>query len=170
MNGTKTPDTFCTNKIKTSRYTAWSFLPLTFLLQFTKIGNCIWLCVLILNYIPSIAINSPAVVTAVLSIIVIIGISKEGITDYIRYKSDKKINAVECIKIENGDQKHVPVKLQDVKVGDVLFLSDKQIVPADFVILGIKDADISGCGYIQTAQLDGERNLKSKLPCTQVQQ
>jgi P-type E1-E2 ATPase len=125
--------------------------------------------VLIHNYIPSIAINSPAVVTAVLSIIFIIGISKEGITDYIRYKSDKKINAIECIKIENGDQKHV-VKLQDVKVGDVLFLSDKQIVPADCDILGIKDADISGCGYIQTAQLDGERNLESKMPCTQVQQ
>ncbi len=111
MNGTKTPDTFCTNKIKTTRYTALSFLPLTFLLQFTKIGNCIWLCVLILNYIPKIAINSPAVVTAVLLIIVIIGIVKEGITDFIRYKSDKKINAVECIKIENGDLKHVKVKL-----------------------------------------------------------
>jgi len=85
LNGDKSENTFCTNKIKTSRYTIWSFLPLTFLLQFTKIGNCIWLCVLILNYIPAISINGPAVVTAVLSIIIIIGITKEGITDYVRY-------------------------------------------------------------------------------------
>jgi hypothetical protein len=61
--------------------------------------------VVILNYIFSTAINSPAVVTAVLSIIVIIGVFKVGITDFIRYTSDKKINAVECIKLENGIKK-----------------------------------------------------------------
>lgn len=119
---------------------------------------------LILNYIPSIAVNSPVVVTVVLSIIICIGIFKEGITDYTRYKSDKKINTVECLRNETLE-KQVNVQLQEVKVGDILFLQDNQIIPADCIILAVKDADSSGCGYIQTAQLDGERNLKSKLPC-----
>ncbi len=63
-------------------------------------GNCIWLCVLILNYIPSIAINSPSVVKVVLSIIVIIGISKEGITDFIQNQSEKKSTTSNALKLK----------------------------------------------------------------------
>jgi hypothetical protein len=48
---------FCSNKIKTSRYTPWSFFPLTFLLQFTKLGNIVWLCVAICNFFPAVAVN-----------------------------------------------------------------------------------------------------------------
>ena len=57
------------------------------------------------------------------------------------------------------------VQLQDVKVGDILLLKDKQNVPADCVMLGSKNGTD---GYIQTAQLDGERNLKAKIPVVQV--
>ena len=151
---------FCSNKIKTSRYTPWSFLPLTFLLQFTKLGNIVWLCVAICNFFPAVAVNQPYVIITVLSFIIVLGIIKEGITDYIRYKSDTKINAIKCEKLGQHMQV-LQVQLQDVKVGDILLLKDNQLVPADCVMLGSKNGTD---GYIQTAQLDGERNLKAKIP------
>ena len=46
-----------------------------------------------------------------------------------------------------------------------MLLKDKQIVPADCVMLGSKNGTD---GYIQTAQLDGERNLKAKIPVVQI--
>jgi len=55
--------------------------------------------------------------------------------------------------------------LKDVKVGDILFLDDGQLVPADCVLLAVRGtANNLTQGYIQTAQLDGERNLKPKIP------
>ena len=46
------PSKFATNQIKTSRYTVVTFLPLSILIQFTKIANIAWLCVMILNSFP----------------------------------------------------------------------------------------------------------------------
>ena len=41
---------------------------------------------MILNCFPQIRVNSPAVVAVILSIILFIGILKEGITDWSRHK------------------------------------------------------------------------------------
>jgi hypothetical protein len=49
-----------------------------------------WLFVMILNSFPAVRVNSPLVVAIVLGIIVFIGVLKEGLTDYARYKLDKK--------------------------------------------------------------------------------
>lgn len=49
---------------------------------------------------------------------------------------------------------------KDVKVGDILFLKDKEIVPADVVILATNGDN--GNTYCSTATLDGERTLKAK--------
>ena len=53
-----------------------------------------------------------------------------------------------------------------MRVGDVVLLTDGEIVPADMVILTTKD---DGCeAFVKTAQLDGETNLKVKLALKQV--
>ena len=46
------------------------------------------------------------------------------------------------------------VKTQDLRVGDVICLSDGEIVPADMVILTTKDNRCEA--FVKTAQLDGE--------------
>lgn len=53
----------------------------------------------ILNGYPKIRVNSPIVVAVVLGVIVLIGIFKEGITDYQRHLFDKKTNATVVHKI-----------------------------------------------------------------------
>jgi len=160
--------------IKTARYNMWNFLPLSIIIQFTKIANVAWLCVMILNSFPQIRVNSPLVVAIVLGIIIFIGVLKEGITDYARHKLDAKVNNTPVKKIGNMDEndaKHVvDTKLMDVKVGDILYLEDKQIIPADCIVLQTTNETGAGDeGFIQTAQLDGERNLKPKLPIKKAQ-
>jgi len=49
----------------------------------------------------------------------------------------------------------------DLRVGDILELHDDEVVPTDCLLLTTGDA--RGECFIQTAQLDGERNLKPKF-------
>lgn len=113
---------FCTNKIVTSRYTWWNFLPLSIAIQFAKVGNCAWLCVAILNAFPAVSVNSPLVVGSTLCLILLIGVLKEGFTDYARHRSDAKINQTQVVRMQHSER--VSYALQDVKVGDVIFLGD----------------------------------------------
>ncbi|KAK9870972.1 hypothetical protein WA026_009932 [Henosepilachna vigintioctopunctata] len=49
---------------------------------------------------------------------------------------------------------------KDVRVGDLIHLSNNEVVPADILLL--KSSDPSGCCYIDTGHLDGETNLKQR--------
>lgn len=49
---------------------------------------------------------------------------------------------------------------KDVRVGDLIHLSNNEMVPADILLL--KSSDPSGCCYIDTGHLDGETNLKQR--------
>jgi phospholipid-translocating ATPase len=86
------PDTFCTNRIRTARFTWWNFIPIAIYLQFCKLVNTIWFIVIVINMHPDITIGSPVVANLILSTVFIIGILKEGISDLRRHLSDKKIN------------------------------------------------------------------------------
>lgn len=98
-----------------------------------------------------IKINSPVVVAIVLGAIVVIGIFKEGITDYQRHQSDKKTNATTVNKIgtfEDGPNRIVKTELQNIKVGDIIVLWDKQQVPADCIVLKVENDNGELGGYI----------------------
>lgn len=51
-------------------------------------------------------------------------------------------------------------KISAPQVGDFVKLVDGELVPADMVILS--SSDDSGIVYVQTANLDGETNLKPR--------
>jgi P-type E1-E2 ATPase len=46
------------------------------------------------------------------------------------------------------------------KVGDILYLKEGDEIPADCIIL--ESDNLKNDTFVQTAQLDGERNLKQK--------
>ena len=81
------------NRIKTTRYTWWNFVPLALFLQFTKVVNCFYVVNTILQSIPSISTNDPIYASSVLMLLILIGMLKEGLADYKRYKTDKGSNA-----------------------------------------------------------------------------
>jgi magnesium-transporting ATPase (P-type) len=108
------------------------------LIQFSKVGHVSWLFVGILNAFPEVSVNTPFAVAFGLSLNVMLGIFNEGISDYSRHLSDKKINTTTVNKVgtlENGPNRIVKTELQNIKVGDIIVLGDKQQIPADCVVL-----------------------------------
>uniref|UniRef100_A0A182Y662 Phospholipid-transporting ATPase n=1 Tax=Anopheles stephensi TaxID=30069 RepID=A0A182Y662_ANOST len=62
------------------------------------------------------------------------------------------------LKIES--ERYKKVLWQDVRVGDLVHLSNNETVPADILLL--KSSDPHGVCYIDTCDLDGETNLKRR--------
>lgn len=63
-----------------------------------------------------------------------------------------------CTKIVNN--KKVKTTWADIKVGDLMFISENEMFPADLIVLSSYFE--SGSCYIETSSLDGEKNLKQK--------
>ena len=84
---------FPTNKVTTTRFNIFNFLPITILLQFTKVINVFYLGNAILQSFPSVSTNDPLFTIIPLSILIFLGVLKEGLADYKRYKIDKTTNA-----------------------------------------------------------------------------
>lgn len=58
-------------------------------------------------------------------------------------------------------ERYVRVKWRDVRVGDLVHLSNNEAVPADMVLL--HSSNPMGICYLDTCNLDGETNLKQRI-------
>lgn len=82
-----------TNKRKSTRYNWFSFFPIAFGLQFKKLVNIFYIITGILNVFPTIRVNSPIAVLVPTALIMLLGVLKEFLGEWKRYKEDKEINA-----------------------------------------------------------------------------
>ena len=57
-------------------------------------------------------------------------------------------------------ERYVKIRWQDLRVGDLVHLSNNETVCADIVVL--KSSEPQGICYIETCDLDGETNLKRR--------
>ena len=140
-------------------------------MQFKKIVNIFYIITGILNFFPSIAVNSPIVVILPTLLIMLIGVAKEFVSEFKRYKEDKIVNATPVKRLalpgsanfnaNSGELAFEDATLAEIKCGDVLMIEDGKQVPADCVLLRVKDSNPE-C-FVKTGNLDGERNLKPKL-------
>eukprot|EP00002_Diphylleia_rotans_P016511 TRINITY_DN3214_c0_g1_i1.p1 TRINITY_DN3214_c0_g1~~TRINITY_DN3214_c0_g1_i1.p1 ORF type:complete len:1121 (-),score=196.54 TRINITY_DN3214_c0_g1_i1:311-3673(-) len=98
--------------------------------------------------------------------VITISATREAYEDFQRYRADSEINNKITTVIRQG--RRVSCCFSDVRVGDILCLSDHDEIPADAVILHtVLD---EGLCHVETSNLDGESNLKPKyaIACTQV--
>ena len=66
---------------------------------------------------------------------------REGLSDWKRHKSDKEANNKPCL-IYNKAQNLFEQRLwNDIQVGDLMLIKDKQIFPADMILLGSADSN-----------------------------
>ncbi len=57
------------------------------------------------------------------------------------------------------DSKNTNIKWKDIVVGDVCYVKDNETFPADLILLS---SSLEGLAFIETASLDGEKNLKPR--------
>ncbi|EDW65689.2 phospholipid-transporting ATPase ID isoform X4 [Drosophila virilis] len=146
------------NYIKTSKYTLLTFLPFNLLEQFQRLANFYFLCLLVLQLIPAISSLTPVTTAIPLIGVLTLTAVKDAYDDIQRHLSDSQVNNRKSKTLRNG--KLVEAKWSDVQVGDVIRLDNNQFVAADIMLLTTSEP--SGLCFIETAELDGETNLKAK--------
>ncbi|ERE82926.1 putative phospholipid-transporting ATPase IC [Cricetulus griseus] len=150
---------YANNAIKTYKYNGFTFLPMNLFEQFKRAANFYFLILLILQAIPQ--ISTLAWYTTLVPLLLVLGITaiKDLVDDVARHKMDKEINNRTCEVIKDGRFKII--KWKDIQVGDVIRLKKNDFIPADILLLSSSEPN-SLC-YVETAELDGETNLKFKM-------
>ncbi|XP_037401674.1 phospholipid-transporting ATPase IC [Pygocentrus nattereri] len=147
------------NAIKTYKYNVLTFLPLNLYEQFKRAANLYFLALLILQIIPQ--ISTLPWYTTLVPLVLVLGITavKDLIDDLARHRMDKEINNRKCEVLLGG--RFQEAKWMDIQVGDVVRLKKNDFIPADILLLSSTEPN-SLC-YVETAELDGETNLKFKM-------
>ncbi|XP_076604727.1 phospholipid-transporting ATPase VD [Chaetodon auriga] len=148
------------NAIHTTKYSLLTFIPMNLFQQFHRVANLYFLFLALLNWVPVIeAFQKEITMIPLLVVLAVIAI-KDALEDYRRYLFDKNVNnnvvAVFCGK----EKAYIDQCWKDVQVGDFVRLSCNEIIPADMLLL--YSSDPHGVCYIETANLDGETNLKQR--------
>ncbi|XP_056684438.1 phospholipid-transporting ATPase 1 [Spinacia oleracea] len=149
---------FSSNEIRTSKYTLLNFLPKNLFIQFHRVAYLYFLAIAALNQLPPLAVFGRTVSLFPLLFVLSVTAVKDGYEDWRRHRSDKKENNRETLVLQSGcfEMK----KWKDIQAGEIVKIYAEDTIPCDMVLLGTSDT--SGIAYIQTMNLDGESNLKTR--------
>nr|XP_046231963.1 probable phospholipid-transporting ATPase IM [Scatophagus argus] len=153
---------YANNAIKTSKYNVLTFLPLNLFEQLQRLANAYFLFLLILQLIPQVSSLSWFTTAVPLLIVLSITAVKDATDDINRHKSDNQVNNRKVDVLINGELRNE--KWMNVQVGDIIKLENDQFVTADLLLLS--SSEPLNLVYIETAELDGETNLKVKQALT----
>ncbi|KAH6902733.1 phospholipid-translocating ATPase [Coprinopsis sp. MPI-PUGE-AT-0042] len=167
--------TYNSNQVVTSKYTIITFVPRNLLEQFRRVANL-----------------PPGVVILPLVFIVSATALKDGYEDYQRHTADQRVNYSKTRvlstlpnpnamkeKSKTFAKRIVPTLRraakpgasvpdsdwqetlwEDLKVGDFVKIMDDEPIPADILICSTSEED--NVAFVETKNLDGETNLKSR--------
>ncbi|KAH8722454.1 hypothetical protein GQ44DRAFT_622463 [Phaeosphaeriaceae sp. PMI808] len=175
----RTTQPYPSNWIRSTRYSAWNFIPRQLVAQFSKLANFYFLVISILQMIPGLSTTGTFTTIVPLLFFVTLSIAKEGYDDLRRYRLDKAENnreaqvlrssapsAFKSGSIDEGsttnprDLNWEAIKWQDINVGDIIKLERNDSAPADMALLHTNGDN--SVAYVETMALDGETNLKTK--------
>ncbi|KAL1798035.1 hypothetical protein ACET3X_004641 [Alternaria dauci] len=183
----RTAQPYTSNWIRSTRYSAWNFVPRQLVAQFSKLANFYFLVISILQMIPGLSTTGQFTTIVPLLFFVTLSIAKEGYDDLRRWRADQEENkreakvlrasrvsdavAAATVKDNAGDGASVgspeseglrweTIKWQDINVGDIIKLERNDAAPADLALLHTNGEN--NVAFVETMALDGETNLKSK--------
>ncbi|KAG9541603.1 phospholipid-translocating P-type ATPase, partial [Aureobasidium melanogenum] len=146
------------NHVSTSKYNFATFLPKFLFEQFSKYANLFFLFTAILQQIPGVSPTSRYTTIVPLGIVLLVSAGKEMVEDSRRKSQDKQLNTSKARVLRGStfqDSNWI-----NIAVGDVVRVESEEPFPADLVLLASSEPE--GLCYIETANLDGETNLKIK--------
>ncbi|XP_072651551.1 phospholipid-transporting ATPase VA isoform X3 [Canis lupus baileyi] len=152
------------NRLKTTKYTLLSFLPKNLFEQFHRLANVYFVFIALLNFVPAVNAFQPGLALAPVLFILAVTAFKDLWEDYSRHRSDHEINHLGCLVFSSlfirEEKQYVNRFWKEIRVGDFVRLRCNEIIPADILLLSSSDPD--GLCHIETANLDGETNLKRR--------
>uniref|UniRef100_A0A8C8ZBS2 Phospholipid-transporting ATPase n=1 Tax=Prolemur simus TaxID=1328070 RepID=A0A8C8ZBS2_PROSS len=135
-----------TNVIHTAKYNFFSFLPRNLYEQFHCVSNLYFLLIIILQSIPEISTLPWFTLFAPLVCLIVIHATRDLVDDISRHRSDRAINNRPCQVLVGNS--FIWQKWKNLCVGDC----------ADLLLLA--STEPSSLCYVETADIDGETNLK----------
>ncbi|XP_026136349.1 phospholipid-transporting ATPase IG isoform X2 [Carassius auratus] len=150
------PSKFCDNRIVSSKYTVWNFLPKNLFEQFRRIANFYFLIIFLVQVIVDTP-TSPVTSGLPLFFVITVTAIKQGYEDCLRHKADNEVNKYLVTVLE--DDRSVKKESEKIKVGDVVEVVEDETFPCDLILLESSRED--GTCFVTTASLDGESNHKT---------
>lgn len=146
------------NHVSTAKYNIFTFIPKFLFEQFSKYANLFFLFTAILQQIPNISPTNRYTTIGPLMVVLFVSAIKELVEDYKRKMSDRSLNMSKTRVLRGSTFQEA--RWIDVAVGDIVRVESEEPFPADLVLLASSEPE--GLCYIETANLDGETNLKVK--------
>uniref|UniRef100_A0A8C2PVY3 Phospholipid-transporting ATPase n=1 Tax=Cyprinus carpio TaxID=7962 RepID=A0A8C2PVY3_CYPCA len=150
------PQRFPDNRVVSSKYTFWNFIPKNLFEQFRRIANFYFLIIFLVQLIIDTP-TSPMTSGLPLFFVITVTAIKQGYEDWIRHKADNAVNQCPVHVIQHG--KVVRKQSQKLQVGDIVQVKEDETFPCDLILLSTSRED--GTCFVTTASLDGESSHKT---------
>lgn len=132
----------------------------------SRVANLYFLCIAVLQLTTDLSLSGRYSTIVPLAFVVLISIVRQLLEDSRRHAVDCQVNGRAARVLRNGT--FVSVRWCDVSVGDIVRVEDGEEFPADLAILSTTRED--GFCYVDTANLDGETQLKMRQAISTVTQ
>ncbi|GAV84815.1 E1-E2_ATPase domain-containing protein/HAD domain-containing protein [Cephalotus follicularis] len=149
---------FSGNSIQTGKYSVITFLPKNLFEQFHRVAYIYFLVIAVLNQLPQLAVFGRGASVLPLALVLLVTAVKDAYEDWRRHRSDKiENNRLASVLVDDQFQQK---KWKDIRVGEIIKANANETIPCDLVLLSTSDP--TGVAYVQTINLDGESNLKTR--------
>ncbi|MCO5566584.1 hypothetical protein L7F22_020261 [Adiantum nelumboides] len=152
-NGKKFP-----NLVSTTKYTLYSFITKGLYEQFRRVANLYFAfhAGITLTHVRPV---NPVSTILPLAFVIGVAMAKEGLEDLRRGRADKDVNN-RFVNVLDTDGNFKKRRWKELKVGNIVKIECDEFFPTDLLFLFSHNA--SGSCYVETANLDGETDLKLK--------
>ncbi|MBA0672804.1 hypothetical protein Goklo_025164 [Gossypium klotzschianum] len=149
---------FSGNSIRTGKYSILTFLPRNLFEQFHRVAYIYFLLIAVLNQLPQLAVFGRGASILPLAFVLLVTAVKDAYEDYRRHRSDRiENNRLASVLVDDQFQEK---KWKNIQVGEIIKIYANETIPCDMVLLSTSDP--TGVTYVQTINLDGESNLKTR--------